>query len=88
MHGYGKITTFNGKVIFEGYHKNGEKHGHVRFEIKENMIYDGEYQDGKMNGEGKVYDKHGNLRIDGYFVNNLQTGYGMGHLTSGKIYRG
>ena len=41
-----------------------------------NIIYEGEFLNGKRNGKGKEYDARGNLKYDGEFLKGERNGKG------------
>ena len=64
-------------------------------EIKKTVIhleygkrYEGETQNGKATGFGKIYNKEGTLIYEGYVVNGLYHGHGTEYFPSGNRYEG
>ena len=58
-----------------------------------NLIYDGEYLNGKWNGKGKEYRIKGSLKYDGEFSNGKKHGKGKfyddyGHLKFEGNFKG
>ena len=101
--GYGKEFDNDGKLIFLGNYKNGEKEGYVfkfingislysselylkgkpsgKFIVHSfsDIIYEGEYLNGKKNGKGKEYFKDGKVNrliYEGNYLNGEKTGFG------------
>ena len=65
--GYGVYNVINGGS-FEGYWKNGFKHGRGVFYYRGGKVhYDGEWQCGEPHGEGKVFNMSGELKYEGRF---------------------
>ena len=50
--------------------------GYGKFYLKDNLIYDGQFKDGKYNGLGKDY-KGNNEEYIGEFKKNKRKGYGV-----------
>ncbi len=67
-HGKGKYKSIVG-WIFEGDFKFDEKY-YGTFKFKDNSKYIGQYVDDKRNGQGKYYDKNGQLKFEGRFRNS------------------
>lgn len=67
-HGFGLYLVIYGGS-YEGYWKNGFKHGKGVFKYKDgkNVHYQGEWQCGEPHGEGKVYNMRGELKYQGHF---------------------
>ena len=52
------------------------------------MRYDGDFKEGKMDGEGQCFDQNGNLIYEGQWKNNLIHGKGIYIWNEGKRYEG
>lgn len=64
--GFGKYTFNNGN-IYEGYLKDGKRHGNGIITYSSGSVYDGEFKDGKQDGKGKYTTPNGHLYF-GYFT--------------------
>ena len=62
----GKGYDETGKIAYELINGNGK--GKI-FNFDEELIYEGEYLNGKRNGKGKEYNK-GNLIYEGEYLDN------------------
>ena len=68
-HGYGVYLVIYGGS-YEGYWKNGFKHGKGVFKYKDgNIHYEGDWQCGEPHGQGKCYNMRGELKYEGRFKN-------------------
>ena len=77
--GQGKIFDENENLIFDGNFKNGKALGKaIIFDKNNNIKFNGNYKNNKKNGYG-IYNE-GNMRYEGYFVDNKFDG-------EGKIFR-
>ena len=54
------------KIIFELFKGNGEV---KEYDDKDNLVFKGEYLNGKRNGIGKEYNYYGNLEFEGEYLN-------------------
>ena len=50
-----------------------------------NLIYDGEFLDGKRNGKGKEYYKEGKLKFEGNYLNGEKNGKGKEYYHNGQL---
>jgi hypothetical protein len=55
------------------------------FKYSDGQYYQGELQNGKSNGKGKVYSSDGRLELEGTFVDGALTGNGTAYDTTGKV---
>ena len=64
-HGFGTYAVINAGT-YEGYWKNGFKHGDGKFYNKGGVLqYEGEWECGEPHGYGKVYNQWGDLKYEG-----------------------
>ena len=63
----GKGYDENGNIIYELLKGTGKVKEYSL--IKGNLIFEGEYLNGKRNGKGKEYDWDGNLLFEGGYLN-------------------
>lgn len=63
-HGKGKFEWLDGQV-YEGEFKMGKKSGFGLYKWPSGERYEGFWNDDKRNGNGKLYDRDGNLKYDG-----------------------
>ncbi len=54
---------------------NGEKNGNSKEYISGRLFFEGEYKNGIRNGKGREYDKDGEIKFEGDFVNGECEGY-------------
>ena len=52
----GEGTLKTSQTIYEGTFENSLKHGHGRVEIPSQFVYEGEWKEDKMDGQGKFED--------------------------------
>ena len=71
--GIGIFLSIDGST-YEGYWRDGEKHGHGIHTHKNGSVYDGEWQDNKKHGHG-IYTYYGS-RYDGEWLDDKQHGKG------------
>ena len=72
INGYGK-DYINNSLLYEGNWENNMKNGHGSlYYLESNIIYyKGYFNNNKKNGSGKLYYKNGNLKIDGFWEDDL-----------------
>ena len=69
----GKAYNPNGEIIYE---LNKQKNGRIiEYDDYGNLLFDGEYLNGKRNGKGKEYD-FGELIYEGEYLNDKRNGKG------------
>ena len=82
--GKGKEYNYNGYIIFDEYLNGEELNGKRidefidKFDNKGNLIFEGEYLNGKRNGKVKEFDNKGNLIFEGQYINDERK--------KGKVY--
>ena len=57
----------------------------ISFDTCRNIIYEGEFKNGKYYGTGKIYYKNGNIKYNGEFKNNIFDGNGTFYNENGNI---
>ena len=74
--------------FFSGKYKIVDKNGNnqVFFGANDEMIFEGEYVNGKRNGKGKEYDYYGNLIFEGEYLNG--NGKGKEYYFDNLIFEG
>ena len=79
----GKGYDKNGNVIYELINGNGN----IReYGIRDTLIFEGEYLNGKKNGKGKEYYFYdGNLIYEGEYLNGLKHGIGKEYDSNGNL---
>ena len=95
--GVGKLYTTDGKVAYEGPWKNGYhtiKKGIAisyltlckkEFYNNGSILYEGEWNDFKYEGKGKLYYRNGIIEYEGNFFNGLRSGLGKEYFVSGGL---
>ena len=72
---------------YEGFYKNGLKHGPGTLTINDKKIYEGEFKNNLFHGQGKFYH-HDKISYKGEFKNNNYHGFGIQYYKGKKIYEG
>ena len=88
--GQGK-RTFDSGDVYEGRFRNGRPDGRgVLRKADDSYIYDGDWCDGMMHGDGEIiWEKHKEyIRYLGEFKENIRQGRGMLETKDGTIYKG
>lgn len=87
-HGKGKLygNEESPFVIYEGGFSDGERHGYGIVVSKDNSRYDGNWVNGSIDGDGKLYLANG-FRYEGTFHKN-DLAYGTMYLPNGDRYVG
>jgi len=73
----GKGNDFYENGRYEGDFVNDAREGFGTYHWSNNEKYEGYWEKGLKNGEGKFYDKNENLRYEGNFVEGLYEGKGV-----------
>ena len=73
--GYIKEYKDNYEIDYECEMINGEKNGNSKEYISGRLFFEGEYKNGIRNGKGREYDKDGEIKFEGDFVNGECKGY-------------
>ena len=55
------------------------------YNYDDNLIFEGEYLNGKRNGEGKEYYNNGKLKYEGEYFNDKRNGKGKEYYYNGKL---
>ena len=69
---YKEYDCLNGDIEYEGEKLNGKWHGFGKKFYQGYLDYVGNYLNGKRNGKGEEYDKNGNLRFEGEYLNGIK----------------
>ena len=77
----GKIYDKTGNIIYEIKNIDGKGKEYQYG----NLIFEGEYLDGKRNGKGKEYDWNGDLIFDGEYLNGERNGKGKEYYYKSKL---
>lgn len=83
--GYGTYVYSNG--YYQGYFRNGKRHGHGKYTWANGNVYEGDYQNGKRTGQGIFYYRNGDI-YNGGFENNLKHGQGTYFWKDTKYFQG
>ncbi|QIP16849.1 hypothetical protein G8759_31510 [Spirosoma aureum] len=76
-------NTLTGRVTYFKTHSNNDRlAGNYEF------IYEGDMINGRMEGWGKIVFPKKQTRYEGFFLNNLFSGYGTYYYPDGSIYTG
>jgi len=64
-----------------------EKNGKVKIynSSSDELIFEGEYLNGKKNGKGKEYYENGKLKYEGEYINGKKNGKGKEYYENGNI---
>ena len=82
------IFTFEDMSYFKGVYVNNIREGYFEeFSENDEMVFKGEYSDGKRNGQGNAIFEDGSS-YEGNFVDNVKTGMGKYHFPKGSYYDG
>lgn len=84
-HGKGKITYSDGSV-YDGAFKNDKYNGHGR--LVTDMIYEGQFEEGKKSGVGICYNKERTYRYEGEWLEDLKHGQGREFYPDKSYYEG
>ena len=81
------INILNYKILSGNYTTIYEKNGNGKMydANNNNLIFEGQFLNGKKNGKGKEYDKDGNMIFEGEYLNGLKNGKGKEYYKYGKL---
>ena len=83
------ISILNYKCFKKKYIKYKSKGIGKEYNISSGeVIYEGEYLNGKRNGKGKEYDYNGNLKFEGEYLNGKKQGKGKEYSSKILIFEG
>lgn len=87
-HGHGVWTAATEQ--YKGQWKNDQRHGHGVQTWQDGRIYDGQFQDGKFVGRGKMewHTPTGLMVYEGDYVDDLKHGHGLYKWPDKRIYDG
>ena len=97
---FGKEYNYDGKLLFSGEYKNGERNGKGKeYHSNGKLKFEGEYRHGVRNGKGAEYDEEEKLIFEGMFLNGISSGKGKeydinyqlifdGEFSNGKRWKG
>ena len=81
---FSEIVNYNGFEIekyyiggFKGTLSSGIFHGNGVLKYGGNIVYEGEWLNGKKHGEGKSFSSNGNVSYEGEWLNGKKSGYGI-----------
>ena len=73
---------YSGKyIIYETKNKGKEYNGY-----NDELLFEGEYLNGKRNGKGREYDNNGNIKFEGEYLNGKRNGKGKEYYDNDKLY--
>ena len=82
------VKTVDGSISYEGYTKNGKKHGEGTYiDSHAHVVYTGEWQDDNIHGNGKIYNYFEDFGFVGEFNRNEMV-YGVMKWKDGTSYTG
>lgn len=82
--GYGKDVYDNG--YYEGYFKNGRRHGKGIYRWDSGSVYDGEWENDLKNGYGKMTVSWGTY--EGFWKDDIRLGKGVEKNNKGEVFEG
>lgn len=85
-HGYVTIMDPEGKVMYEGFFKDGKRHGLGTQVFEKGDEYNGGWKHGKLHDRGVYYFQNGDKFI-GMWADGLYDGVGVFHYTNGSMSR-
>ena len=85
--GYGIFTNKEGRIVYEGYWKNGKREGIGIYHCEDGATYEGEWKDHLKSGVG-VYSFSDDSRYMGEFKNDIRDGYGIIYGNNSDKYEG
>ncbi|XP_032904004.1 MORN repeat-containing protein 1 isoform X3 [Amblyraja radiata] len=86
--GFGRYTYPNSFFKYEGEWKDGKKHGHGKFLMKDGSYYEGELVNGEIEGNGVRYWASSGNEYCGQFSQGEVHGYGVMKYFDGTLYEG
>jgi hypothetical protein len=87
IEGLGKKFCLKKKVLYEGYFKEGELHGHGRMISDEQHFYVGQFEGARFYGRGRYSWPNGAWQ-EGQWINNKMEGFGTFNYKDGSRYEG
>jgi hypothetical protein len=83
---YGKAYWKSGRMMYDGFYKDGLKHGKgVEYWISGIVNYDGYWLENKRHGYGKLFYDTGELWYDGKWDKHMYNGYGKEYNLDGSM---
>ncbi|CDW86305.1 protein kinase domain containing protein [Stylonychia lemnae] len=77
----------NGKIISASEYKDCLPNGQVLIQHQDQIIFDGQYKNGKAYGKGMQITSNG-CRYVGHFENDVKSGFGLYYYSNGNIHAG
>ena len=75
---YSRIEIYSQKItLFSGIYLNGEKKKGKEYNYDGELVYEGEYLNGKRNGKGKLYYSNKKLKYEGDLIDGKKHGKGI-----------
>ena len=87
INGFGLFTNKEGRLVYEGYWKDGKREGIGIYYCEDGATYKGEWKDNIKSGIG-VYSFSDNSRYMGDFKNDVREGYGIIYGNNSDKYEG
>jgi hypothetical protein len=82
------VKIIDGKTTYEGYTKNGQKHGQGTYIVRDAHVeYIGEWQNDNIHGKGKIHNYFQGFGFEGEFNCNEMV-YGVMFWKDGTTYTG
>ena len=81
----GKGYDGKGNIIYEIKNGNGKI---IEYDEFGDILFEGEYLNGKRNGKGKEYGSYGKLKFDGEYLNGLKKEGKEYDMSGNLIYEG
>ncbi|XP_059808156.1 MORN repeat-containing protein 1-like isoform X4 [Hypanus sabinus] len=86
--GFGRYVYPNSFFQYEGEWKDGKKHGHGKFLMKDGSYYEGEFVNGEIEGNGFRYWASSGNEYCGQFSQGEVHGHGVMKYSDGALYEG
>ena len=81
-----RATRKDGKVLYEGMYKNGERDGvHKSYSFFGKLMSEGSYENGNAVGVHKTYYENGQLKAEGSFENGKENGIYKEYYNNGRL---